>query len=172
VRPHLLSLDIPGFKISQWEDDGHGHALQGAAYDNCSFTTYATHDHEPMGTLWERLRRDWEHGTAEEAAQAGRELKFLCQFAWLHPEEGPYPPYDLSLRHALLAALLHSKARFAAFLLTDLFGLEDRFNVPGVARDQNWSARLPMTLAEMQCDAPWREECTWLAEAIRDSGRI
>ena len=172
VRPHLLSLDLPGFKISQWEDDGHGHALQGAAYDNCSFTTYATHDHEPMRTLWERLRREWEHGTAEEAAQAGRELKFLCQFAWLHPEEGPYPPYDPSLRHALLASLLHSKARFAAFLLTDLFGLEDRFNVPGVARDQNWSARLPMTLAEMQCDAPWREECTWLAEAIRDSGRV
>jgi len=171
VRPHLLGLDVPGFKISQWEDDGHGHVVQGAAYDNCAFATYGTHDHEPMRTLWERLRRDLESGGPTDQASAARELKFLCQFAWLHPERGPYPPYSDQLRRALLSALLQSNARFAAFTLTDLLGLEDRFNIPGVARDHNWTARLPMTLAEMQGEPPWREECAWLAEAVRAAGR-
>jgi 4-alpha-glucanotransferase len=56
-------------------------------------------------------------------------------------------------------------------MLTDLFGLEDRFNVPGIAVDSNWSARLPMTVAEMQCALPWKEEVAWLKKAIQRTGR-
>ena len=171
VRPHLLSLDVPGFKICQWEDDGQGNTVQGAAYPNCSFTTFGTHDHEPMRTLWERLRRELEGDDAAARESAARQLKFLCQFAWLHPELGPYPPYDDRIRRALLTALFNSGSRFAALTLTDLFGAEIRFNVPGVAADRNWSARLPMTLSEMVGESPWREECAWLAGVVRASGR-
>jgi len=67
--------------------------------------------------------------------------------------------------------LLHSESRLAAITLTDLFGGEIRFNIPGIAADHNWSARLPMTLAEMQNESPWREECRWLAQAVAASGR-
>lgn len=171
VRPHLASLDIPGFRICQWEDDGHGHAVQGAAYPECSFATFGTHDHEPLRTLWERLRGEVEAEDEATREAAARQLKFLCQFGWLHPELGPYPPFDDGIRRALLAALFHSRSRFAAFTLPDLFGAEIRFNVPGVAADHNWSARLPMTLAEMQAESPWREECAWLAAVLRESGR-
>ena len=171
VRPHLLSLDIPGFKICHWEDDGQGHAVQGATYDNCSFATYATHDHEPMKTFWERRRNELSGHERVAETPPARELRYLCQFAWIHPEEGPYPPYDQSLRRTLLAALLESNARFTAFLLTDLFGLEDRFNVPGLATNQNWSARLPMTVGGMRAESPWCEEGIWLADAVARSGR-
>lgn len=171
VRPHLISLNIPGFKICQWEDDGHGNTVQGAQYPNCSFTTFGTHDHEPMATLWERLRREVEAGDPGTAEAAGRQLKFLCQFAWLHPEAGPYPPYDARIRRSLLLALFHSQSRLAAFTLTDLFGTEIRFNVPGIAADRNWSARLPMTVAELLGGEVWNEEADWLEEAVRASGR-
>jgi 4-alpha-glucanotransferase len=171
VRPHLLSLDIPGFKICQWEDDGHGHAVQGADYPQCSFATYGTHDHEPMRTLWERLRREVETGSAAEQAGAAQQLRYLCQFAWLHPEHGPYPAYDQRMRRTLLSALFHCNSRLAAFTLTDLFGEEIRFNVPGVAGEQNWSARLPMCLEEMRSASPWREDCEWLADTVRAAGR-
>jgi 4-alpha-glucanotransferase len=171
VRPHLRSLDIPGFKICHWEDDGHGHAVQGAAYDNCSFATYATHDHEPMRTFWERRRSATQSGDAAAAALAARELRFLCQFGWIHPEAGPYPPYDQGLRRALIQALLRSNARFAAILLPDLFGFEIRFNVPGLSSIDNWSARLPMTVAEMCAEDPWAEETAWLANAVATAGR-
>ena len=67
--------------------------------------------------------------------------------------------------------MLASNARFAAFMLTDLFGLEDRFNVPGIAADSNWSARLPMTMAELRHAAPWKEESEWLKKAIKRTER-
>ena len=50
----------------------------------------------------------------EVRESAARQLKFLCQFAWLHPELGPYPPYDDRIRRNLLAALFKSRSRFAA----------------------------------------------------------
>ncbi len=171
VRPHLLSLDIPGFKICQWEDDGLGNTVQGSDYPDCSFATLGTHDHEPLRTLWERLRRDLAEGEPDAQTTAAQQLKFLCQFAWWHPEAGPYPPFDDSIRRALLTALLKSRSRFAAITLPDLFGAEIRFNVPGISADRNWSTRLPMTLAEMRTEAPWRQECQWLAEAVSESGR-
>lgn len=172
VRPHLLSLDVPGFKISHWEDDGHGHVQQGADYDNCAFTTYATHDHEPMKTHWEHRRRDLRSSDPAERALGMKELRFLSDFAGLPvPENGDFPAYDDGVRRALLEALLASKARHAAFMLSDLFALEERFNVPGIASGDNWSARLPMTVAQMRRQAPWKQECSWLRQAIKRTGR-
>ena len=64
-----------------------------------------------------------------------------------------------------------SNARYAAFMLPDLFALEDRFNVPGIASGVNWSARLPMTISQMKNEAPWKTESTWMAEAVKRTGR-
>ncbi len=172
VRPHLLSLDVPGFKVCQWENDSQGRVVMGNDYDNCAFTTYATHDHEPMKTLWEHRRRDSHSREESDRALADKELRSLADFAGLRFTAGSdWPEYDSHIRRALLEALLTSNARFAAFMLTDLFGLEDRFNVPGIAADSNWSARLPMTVAEMRHTAPWKEECDWLKKAIKRAER-
>ena len=167
VRPHLLSLDIPGFKVSHWEDDENGRVVMGSAYDNCAFTTYATHDHEPMKTHWEHRRRDSHSPEEADRALATKELSALADFSGLRFSDNEWPEYDTHIRRALVEALLTSNARYAAFMLTDLFGLEDRFNVPGIAADSNWSARLPMTVAEMRNAAPWKEECDWLKKAIK-----
>ncbi len=172
VRSHLLSLDVPGFKVSHWEDGADGHVQQGSEYDNCAFTTYATHDHEPMKTHWEHRRRDCQSQDEGERHQANKELRFLSEFAGLPVREGDWPAYDDHIRHALIEALLSSNARYAAFMLPDLFALEDRFNVPGIASGQNWSARMPVTLTQLREESPWREECAWLAEAIKRTGRL
>jgi len=171
VRPHLLSLDVPGFKVSQWENDAHGHVVMGSDYDNCAFTTYATHDHEPMKTLWEHRRRDMKSEDEGERGRAGKELGDLADFAGVRSNEEGWPEYDETIRHTLLEALLASKARFAAFMLTDLFGLEDRFNVPGIAADSNWSARLPMTVTEMRQSLHWKAESEWFSKAIERNER-
>ncbi len=166
VRPHLLSLDIPGFKISHWEDDGMGHVVKGSDYPNCSFTTYATHDHQPMKTHWEQRRKEAMSGDENERRVANLELRFLTEFAHLWEREGEWTPYNDGIRRALIEALLSSNARFAAFMITDLFGMEDRFNVPGIAGDMNWSARLPMTIPQMRTESPYREESVWLKDAL------
>ncbi len=171
VRPHLLWLDIPGFKICHWEDNRDGHVTMGSDYPNCAFTTYATHDHQPMKTHWEQRRR--EAGSDDEPTRylANLELRFLSEFAGLWEKEGNWSPYNEGIRRALLEALLASNARFAAFMITDLFGMEDRFNVPGIAGAMNWSARLPMTIQQMKSESPYREECEWLKSAIEKTGR-
>lgn len=172
VRPHLLSLDIPGFKVSHWEDDGNGHVAMGSHYDNCAFTTYATHDHQPMKTHWDKRRSEVTSDDEGTRAVAMKELRFLSEFSGLRFDgENEWPAYDEHIRHALLEALLASNARHAAFMLTDLFGLEDRFNVPGIASDSNWSARLPMTVAEIRHASPWKEESAWLRKTIQRNGR-
>jgi 4-alpha-glucanotransferase len=171
VRPHLLSLDVPGFKVSHWEDNDQGRVVMGSDYDNCAFTTYATHDHEPMKTHWEHRRRDAHSVEEADRALAEKELRALADFSGLRFSGDGWPEYDTHIRRALLEALLASNARFAAFMLTDLFGLEDRFNVPGIAADSNWSARLPMTVAELRHAAPWKEESEWLKKAIKRAGR-
>jgi 4-alpha-glucanotransferase len=171
VRPHLLSLDVPGFKVSHWEDNGAGRVVMGADYDNCAFTTYATHDHEPMKTHWEHRRRDAHSVEESDRALAEKELRALADFSGLRFSDDGWPEYDTHIRRALLEALLASNARFAAFMLTDLFGLEDRFNVPGIAADSNWSARLPMTVAELRHAAPWKEESEWLKKTIKRTER-
>lgn len=172
VRPHLLSLDIPGFKVCHWEDDGNGHVAMGAYYDNCSFTTYATHDHQPMKTHWDQRRAESASEDESVNGLARKELRFLSEFAGLRFDgSNDWPAYDEHIRHALLEALLTSNARFAAFMLTDLFGLEDRFNVPGIASDSNWSARLPMTVSEMRQASPWKEESAWLKKTVQRTER-
>lgn len=44
---------------------------------------------------------------------------------------------------AMLAELFLSRAENVSIFFADLFGLEERFNVPGLVDDSNWSLRLP-----------------------------
>jgi 4-alpha-glucanotransferase len=50
---------------------------------------------------------------------------------------------DRFLASAMLAELFVSRAENVSIFFADLFGLEDRFNVPGLVDDANWSLRLP-----------------------------
>ena len=43
----------------------------------------------------------------------------------------------------MLAELFVSRAENVSIFFADLFGYTDRFNVPGLVDDANWSLRLP-----------------------------
>jgi 4-alpha-glucanotransferase len=47
------------------------------------------------------------------------------------------------LATAMLAELLASPAENVSIFFADLFGLEERFNMPGVVDERNWTLRLP-----------------------------
>jgi 4-alpha-glucanotransferase len=53
---------------------------------------------------------------------------------------------------AMLAELFLSKAENVSIFFADLFGLEDRFNVPGLVDDANWSLRLPADFEAMHAE--------------------
>jgi 4-alpha-glucanotransferase len=128
-----------------------------------------------MQQLWENRRAILCHeaqADPDQVQQAARELQFLCAFCGLAWPEDPaqLPPYDSKIRHHLIEALMHSGSQYAAVLLSDLLGLNLRFNVPGIAQDQNWSARLPMTLTDLQ-RKPWQAEAGWLRSLLQKCGR-
>jgi 4-alpha-glucanotransferase len=50
---------------------------------------------------------------------------------------------DRYLATAMLAELFIARAENVSIFFADLFGLEERFNVPGLVDDANWSLRLP-----------------------------
>jgi 4-alpha-glucanotransferase len=57
-----------------------------------------------------------------------------------HPQRLVSPRY---LASAMLAELFVSRAENVSIFFADLFGLEERFNKPGVVDDANWTLRLP-----------------------------
>ena len=62
--------------MPQWEVTPDDKAISGLTYDECSFTTYATHDHPPMAAIWDGCRHNMHHAPEhEDRMKAGRELR-------------------------------------------------------------------------------------------------
>ena len=67
---------------------------------------------------------------------------------------------------AMLAELFLSKAENVSIFFADLFGLEDRFNVPGLVDDANWSVRLPADFERTHADRLARGAALDIALAV------
>src|SRR5438876_11508287 len=77
VRPNLRSLGIAGFKIPQWETRD-GKIVPRDRYERLSVATYATHDHEPIGALWDEA---FERPASDAGEQARATLEKIAAFA-------------------------------------------------------------------------------------------
>lgn len=145
VRPSLEALNIAGFKVPMWEKEWDTRLIAGDKYGRLSVATYATHDHEPLKVMWERWMRaiaTGDSGRPEDseardiawwevrrlAAWAGFEVPRIMEFQQVH--------------EPLLRGLLSCNSWITIFMVTDLFGTGQRFNVPGAVADSNWSERI------------------------------
>lgn len=170
VRPALLEMDIPGTKVPQWEWTGD-YFTPGSEYPECTLATYATHDHEPMIVMWQRLLREMNEGeTHEERKIAGRTLYLLRVWAGMEILD-TVPDYDDSVREGLLRGLCSSNSRHAVMMINDFLGTGERFNVPGVAGVQNWSQRLQMTVSDLSKDSHWADVTSRMREIFATTGR-
>ena len=140
VRPHLASLDIAGFRIPHWDFDEAGRVLPPEALPECSFATYATHDHDSLPAMWEDFRSIAADAEADEEdrEKALRNLALLAEFGGVDPAQD----YGPAVKAGLLGALFASHSRYAAMMITDLCDLSDRINSPGTVGPHNWSFRL------------------------------
>lgn len=173
VRPSLLSLGIPGFKVPQWETDPEREPervlVLGKDYPRCSIATYATHDHDPLRMMWTRwmdtikAALDDPQRLANENAAAWRDVRQLA--GWAGFEVGRILAFE-DVHTPFLRGLFQSNSWLAVVMITDLLGTEQRFNVPGSVADSNWSARLP---------ADWvmrfAPQFARIANLIRETGR-
>jgi 4-alpha-glucanotransferase len=163
VRPHLARLGIAGFRIPHWDCTEHGHPVPGEFFPECSFATYSTHDHDPVGAIWNACHRatNCHHGhhsnsaEAEAARGAHQALRILAEFGGIpRPAHDRWPRFSEGIQWRLIKALFASNSRYAALMVTELFGLDDRINSPGSSGGENWRFRLPWSLAEID-STPW-----------------
>jgi 4-alpha-glucanotransferase len=174
VRPHLADLGIAGFRIPHWDCNEYGHPTPGNAFPENSFATYSTHDHDPFNGIWHgcsnAIRQHQEAPTEQSGWQvhgAHNTLRILSEFAGIPvPAHGPWPPFTEGIRLRLLKALLASNSRYAVLMITELFGIDERFNHPGTTGERNWRFRMPWTLNEIQADPQLQEICRKFAAAI------
>jgi 4-alpha-glucanotransferase len=167
VRPTLEALEIPGFKIPQWERIWD-RLIPGSDYQRLSLATYATHDHPPVRTFWNGLdaaARDPDATVRDAAIHSMWELVNFCG----RPDYKLPQPYNPELHELLVHTLLASNSWLVVSMLPDLFGTEERFNVPGSAGDTNWTERLgPISGWEAAQAAP----LAVLRRAIALTGRV
>ncbi len=166
VRPALGELGIPGFKIPMFERAEDHSYLPVSTYPRLSVATYATHDHPPLACFYRGLVERW---LGPSGHDAWLELQRLMAFLGWNPETPPREfSRDLHLR--LLQVLLDSPSWMASLLVSDLLGIDSRFNQPGA--DRNWIARLPFSLGEYRERAPYPELLASFRSLAVESGRV
>ena len=169
VRPSLTSLGIAGFKIPIWEPKWDGWLIDGADYQRLSVSTYATHDHEPLRGWWARRYAATKAGGAPGIAAWDQMVK-ITAFAHMHMRQPE--PWSDALHRKLLWALFRSNSWIAVCMITDLFGIDQRFNVPGAVADSNWSQRLPYEVGEWRKRPELCELTEGVKAILRETGRL
>jgi len=157
VRPSLASLGVPGFRVPHWDADEAGRVIPGRALPECSFATYATHDHPPIAAMWEGLREEAEAGRGDGSYER------MAAFAGVRKPRS----FDAKVQWSLIRALMKSRSRYAAILVNDLFGGSERINAPGTVGPHNWSYRVPWSAAEAARRGEWRK----LGQCLEEAGR-
>jgi 4-alpha-glucanotransferase len=169
VRPSLLALGVPGFKVPLWEAELDMTLTPGDRYPRCSVATFATHDHDPLLVTWTKwmstiraaLEEPERFGVARDIAWG--EVRRLA--AWAGFDVPSIRSFE-DVHELLLAGLLRSNSWLAIVMITDLLGIAERFNVPGSVADGNWSARLPSRWEETFAEKIWR-----ISRLVHESGR-
>ncbi|MEM6820701.1 MAG: 4-alpha-glucanotransferase [Verrucomicrobiota bacterium] len=170
VRPSLKSLGISGFKIPVFERIEENREYKPKEeYPILTVATLATHDHEPMVALWNHWWKAFEQSYSLEDSdplkqrgiEQSWELYRTQRFVGLQDQE-LIRDYEPMVREAFIKSLWECPSWLSILMITDLYGLETRFNVPGPVSESNWSQRLPMTVGELTSVEPYAGISAWL----------
>lgn len=169
VRPLLQKLGIPGFVIPIFEriSDEDREFKPKETYPELSLATYGTHDHAPLVAFYDDLVKRW-HG--RDGHEAWLDVQRLMRWLGLDDKNPPKVWNDV-LHAAFVRALLETPSCMAIFMVTDILGTAQRFNLPGSCTDLNWSQRLDMTLEEYTAEADHGTRLKWFAEILQQSAR-
>ncbi len=169
VRPRLKELGIPGFTIPIFERVEKDRSFKTREqHEILSLVTLGTHDHEPVRTYYEGLCRWW-HG--ENGHEGWLEVKRLMKFLDWPEDQDPPAQFTPELHRRLIEILIECRPWLAVFMISDLLGVSQRFNEPGIAGDSNWSQRLALPLDAYEHEYPYNQAIEWLDQALAASER-
>jgi 4-alpha-glucanotransferase len=164
VRESMQRLGIPGYKILRWERHWTepGQPFRDpAAYPALSVATSGTHDTETMAQWWEEM--------PDEERRAVVQIPALAP---LREANGSgHREFTPVVHEALLEALYGAGSALVVPPVQDLFGLRDRFNVPGTVGPANWTWRMPWSADDLRADPALRARTEALARLVDRHGR-
>ena len=67
--------------------------------------------------------------------------------------------------------MLKSPSWLVVFQITDVFGMTARFNTPGSVSPDNWSYRLPQTVAELDADPLHLAQANMFSRLAKETNR-
>ena len=166
VPPALAELGIPGFKIPNFLRE-HDHSfVDGKKYPRLSLATPATHDHHPLAAVWRELWANADRG--DDGARW--ELRRWLKFGGVENHEPPREFNDF-VHETITRGVLDSNSWLAVFMITDVFGTDGRFNVPGAVAETNWSYRLEHTVKELDHTPAILHKTELFAKIVNETGR-
>jgi 4-alpha-glucanotransferase len=167
VPVSLEKLKIPGYKIPHFLRAKDGYFVDGKTYPKLSLATPATHDHDPIAKMWREL---WE--AADKGSDAAKwDLKCWMKFCG-HEGDAPPRSFDDRTHEMILRGVMQSRSWLALFMITDVFGTEDRFNVPGAVSEGNWTYRLAKTVAELDQDPQLLHKTQLFTRLVKETHRL
>ena len=133
VRASLARLGIPGCKVLRWERAWHEPGqpfVDPVLYPAVSAAMTGTHDTSTLAAWWQEADQD--------------ERQALLNLPSLHASGLDVgQPFTARLRDQLLRLLYGSRSRELLVPVQDVFGWQERINVPGTVGEHNWTWRLP-----------------------------
>jgi len=89
-------------------------------------------------------------------------------------EDKDNPPAFMTdkLHEVFIRTLLEAKSCWTIFVISDILGVDWRFNQPGTATDDNWSQRLDRPLSEYHDDLVYGPKLCLLREEILKTQRV
>jgi 4-alpha-glucanotransferase len=164
----LQKLRIPGFAIPQFFTDPETRQLvPKGLMPEISVATWGTHDHAPLVAWYQDLTRRWR---GPDGHEAWLELQRLMHFLGENENE---PPDHMTekLHEAFMRTLLEAQSCWTILVISDVLGVDVRFNLPGTASDDNWSQRLDRPLHSYSEDPAMGPKLRFLRETIVQTGR-
>ncbi|HVN30142.1 MAG TPA: 4-alpha-glucanotransferase [Candidatus Binataceae bacterium] len=161
VRKSLTELDIPGYKVMQWERDWDAADQpfrKPADYPALSLATTGTHDTVAL-TLW------WRAQPIEERA------RLVKDFA-LDGRVNVRAPLGMPVLNEILRALYAAPSMITVLPIQDLFGWCARINLPGTVSEANWTYRLPIPFERMTNSHSIQSRAHDLKAIASESGRF
>ncbi len=163
VRLSLTALGVLGLKVFRWEKKDwqtpRERFIPPAQYPEVSVAVTGTHDTETVAQWWRET-------ALAQRAQLAKAMGFPKA---LDPAA---PALDMDLLDAILVALFASPSRLMMAPVQDLFGWEERINLPGSIDDSNWTYRLPETIERLSADPAIRQRMSKLREMAHRSDRF
>ena len=169
VRPLLHKMGIPGFAIPIFERNEKDRSFKKKTeLHPLSLATYGTHDHMPLRLYYEDLCKRW-HG--EDGHEAWLDVQRLMRFLNLD-EENPPTEFTDELHEAFEKTLLETPCWLAVFMIPDILGTDEQFNIPGGGDGGSWTRRLAMSLTAYENDSYYGAKIKGLSRLIRENGRL